>query len=203
MPEKYIDTPVSFAHLLTHQSGIPHHDRIWKDGKLDLQFEPGTGTMYSTRGYGVLGDVLCEITGLNYNELVKTYVGQPMDAPSFSANAIFFEAPGGLVYSNITDMAFMAKGVLDNTYLNEITQKELQWVPYGEDAVGNVGMGWYVNNYGADSLAIFHAGSNGKPRAFIALRPIERKGVVLLGKRSESDGSQLFYALSKELIQLL
>ena len=202
-PEKFIDSPVTFAHLLTHQSGIPHHDRIWKDGKLDLQFEPGTGTMYSTRGYGVLGDVLCEITGLNYNELVKTYIGQPLEAKSFSANPIFFEAPGGLVYSSITDMAYMAKGVLENTYLADITQKEVQWVPYGEDGVGKVGMGWYVNHYGTDSLAIFHAGSNGKPRAFIALRPIENKGVVLLGKRNESEGSQLFYALASELIHLL
>jgi CubicO group peptidase (beta-lactamase class C family) len=26
MPEEYLKTPVTFAHLLTHQSGIPHHD---------------------------------------------------------------------------------------------------------------------------------------------------------------------------------
>lgn len=203
MPEKYLDTPVTFAHLLTHQSGIPHHDRIWKDGKLDLQFEPGTNTMYSTRGYGVLGDVLCEITEMNYNKLVKNYIGHPVDATSFSANPLFFEAPGGLVYSSITDMAFMANGVLDNTYLTDSTQKDVQWVPYGEDDVGKVGMGWYVNNYGTDSLAVFHAGSNGTPRAFIALRPINKTGVVLLGRRNEAEGSQLFYALSRELIRLL
>jgi len=47
------------------------------------------------------------------------------------------------------------------------------------------------------------AGSNGTPRAFIALRPIQKTGVVLLGKRNESEGSQLFYALSRELIRLL
>jgi hypothetical protein len=64
-------------------------------------------------------------------------------------------------------------------------------------------MGWYLNNVGTDSLAVYHAGSNGKPRAFIALRPDQHIGVVLLGKRSGSKGSQLFYQLAMDLIQEL
>ena len=73
MPDQYRDSPVTFEHLLSHRSGIPHHDHIWSNGKLQLQFEPGTATLYSTRGYGVLGDVLCEIAGMNYNQLIKDY----------------------------------------------------------------------------------------------------------------------------------
>jgi len=203
MPEEYGNPDLTFKHLLSHQSGIPHHDRIRDRGKLKLAFEPGTRTMYSTRGYGVLGDVLCEVAGMNYNQLVRTYIGNPVGAGSFSAPSFLFEAPGGLVRSSISDMALFAQGVLDHTYVSSTLQHDLQWVPYAQDQLGEIGMGWYVNNVGTDSLAIYHAGSNGKPRAFIALRPDQHLGVVLLGKRSGSDGSQLFYQLAIDLIKEL
>jgi hypothetical protein len=50
------DTPLTFKHLLSHQSGVPHHSRMWKDGKLNLEFEPGTDVMYSTQGFGIIED---------------------------------------------------------------------------------------------------------------------------------------------------
>jgi len=203
MPEEYRNTDLTFRHLLTHQSGIPHHERIRDHGKLRLAFEPGTLTMYSTRGYGVLGAVLCEIAGMNYNHLVRTYIGKPVGAVSFSAPSFLFEAPGGLVRSTISDMVLFAEGVMDHTYVSSTLQHDLQWIPYAQDQLGEIGMGWYLNNAGTDSLAVYHAGSNGKPRAFIALRPDQHIGVVLLGKRSGSKGSQLFYQLALDLIQEL
>ena len=203
MPADYGNLDLTFKHLLSHQSGIPHHDRIWDHGKLRLAFEPGTQTMYSTRGYGVLGELLCEVAGMNYNQLVRTYIGDPVGAGSFSAPSFLFEAPGGLVRSTISDMVLFAEGVLDHTYVSSTLQHDLQWVPYAQDQQGEIGMGWYVNNVGTDSLAVYHAGSNGKPRAFIALRPDQHIGVVLLGKRSGSDGSQLFYQLAIDLIKEL
>ena len=203
MPEQYRDSPVTFGHLLAHQSGIPHHDRIWRRGKLQLQFEPGTATMYSTRGYGVLGDVLCEIAGMNYNQLIKDYIGRPVKAASFHAPTFLFEAPGGLVNSTISDMVLFATGVLDDTYVSDSLKRNVQWVPTSEDRLGEIGLGWSLANYGTDSLAVYHAGSNGRPRAFIALRPEQHLGVVILGKHHSSDGDQMFYQLARDLIQKL
>jgi CubicO group peptidase (beta-lactamase class C family) len=203
MPKKYEDSPVTFRHLLSHQSGIPHHDRIWDDGKLDLRFEPGTQTMYSTRGYGVLGEVLSEITGRNYNKLLQHYIAKPIDAESFAASSILFEAPGGLVESEISEMALFAEGVLGHCYVSDSLKFNLQWVPQGEDQAGELGLGWYIYHYGQENMAVYHAGSNGTPRAFITLRPRQHLGVVLLGKRNSSDGSQLFYDLARDLVQLL
>jgi len=38
MPEQYSNADLTFKHLLTHQSGIPHIDKpLWKDGKLNIQ----------------------------------------------------------------------------------------------------------------------------------------------------------------------
>jgi CubicO group peptidase (beta-lactamase class C family) len=203
MPDEYLDSPITFQHLLSHQSGIPHQDRIWNGGKLMLEFKPGTATMYSTRAYGVLGDVLCNIAGMNYNQLVKKYIGIPVGAASFQAPSWLFEAPGGLVSSTISDMALFASGVMENVYVSDSLQSTLQWVPATHDRFGEIGLGWYLTNYDTDSLAIYHAGSNGRPRAFIALRPRQHLGVVLLGRQRSSEGDQMFYQLASELIRKL
>lgn len=200
MPDEYGYSPVTFKHLLSHQSGIPHHDRIWENGKLVLEFEPGTSTLYSTKAYGVLGDILCEIANMNYNRLIYTYIESPINAESFSAPSYLFEAPGGLVNSTISDMALFANGILENVYVSDSLKMDLQWVPVTNDHIADIGLGWYLTNYGTDSLAVFHAGSNGKPRAFIALRPEQHVGVVLMGKNHSSQGSQRFYELARELI---
>jgi CubicO group peptidase (beta-lactamase class C family) len=200
MPDEYGDSPVTFKHLLSHQSGIPHHDQIWENGKLKLEFEPGTSTLYSTKAFGVLGDILCEIGNMNYNRLVSTYIGAPVNAESFNAPSCLFEAPGGLVKSTISDMALFARGILENVYVSDNLKMDLQWVPVTNDHIADIGLGWYLTNYGTDSLEVFHAGSNGKPRAFIALRPEQHIGVVLMGKNHSAQGSQRFYELAWDLI---
>jgi CubicO group peptidase (beta-lactamase class C family) len=201
MPGIYHGNQLTFQQLLSHRSGIPHHSRIWKGGYLKLEFEPGSATMYSTRGFGVLGDVLCEIAGVNYNQLVQAYIGEPVDATSFRAPNLLFEAPGGLVHSTISDMVLFAVGIMENVYISDTMQSNVQWVPVAEDRYGEIGLGWYLTNYGTDSLAVYHAGSNGRPRAFIALRPRQHIGVVLMGKHHSRDGDQLFYQLARDLIQ--
>jgi len=203
LPDIYPDVPITFAHLLSHQSGIPHHERIWQDGVLDLAFEPGTQMMYSTRGYGVLGDVLSMIGGTSYNQLVRNYIGEPAGAPSIHCPLPFFEAPGGLVQSNISDMARFACGVMNGTYVSDSLMVHRAWVPLGSDASGEMGLGWYVARPGTSDMAVYHAGSNGKPRAFLVLKPMKGTGVALLGKRVTSDGSQLFPELASRIVSHL
>ncbi|HDS08567.1 MAG TPA: class A beta-lactamase-related serine hydrolase [Bacteroides sp.] len=203
LPEKYPDVEITFAHLLSHRSGIPHQDRIWKDGKLDLAFAPGESIMYSTRGYGVLGDVLEELTGKSYNQLVKEYIGDPVGAGSIKAPLPFFEAPGGLVQSTITDMALFALGVMDATYVCDSIMFQLAWKPIAVDPVGIMGMGWYISNPDSEELTVYHAGSNGRPRAFIMIRPPGKTAIVLLAKNRDSDGRQELPELAEKVMDLL
>ena len=200
MPDEYKDTPLTFKHLLSHQGGVPHHERIWSGGKLDLEFRPGTDVMYSTRGYGILGDIMSELTGLSYNRLVKEYIGEPVGANSFSVPNFLFEAPGGLVNSTIGDMAKFARGVMIGTYASDSLAMNQLWYPWANDELG---LGWYVINHGTDSLSVYHAGSNGFPRAFMVLRPVHKLGVALLGKCSSSDGDQRFYLLARDIMRQL
>jgi len=89
---------------------------------------------------------------------------------------MLFEVPGGLVNSTISDTVLFANGVLDDTYIRDSLNLNVQWAPISEDRQEEIGLGWYLANYGTDSLAVYHAESNGKPRAFIALRPEQDSG---------------------------
>ena len=203
LPEAYPDVPITFTHLLSHTSGIPHHERIWKDGKLDLAFEPGTQMMYSTRGYGVLGEVISMIGGSSFNRMVKETIGNPAGAPSLSCPFPFFEAPGGLVQSTITDMALFASGILNGVFVGDSLLYDLAWIPLGSDGYGQMGLGWYITNPDSSELGVYHAGSNGKPRAFIAMKPYHHMAVVMMGKSEEADGPAYLPEITRRLILLL
>lgn len=166
LPEEYADTPITFRHLLTHSLGVPHQDSLWSGGTLNLEFRPGTRTMYSTHGFGILGDVMSEITGETYAALVREYIGGPVAADSFEVRHFFFDAPAGQVASTI-------------------------------------GLGWYCPNVGTDNAAVYHAGSNGAPRAFLAVRPEREQAVGLTGLNISADGAGDFSSLVISLMALL
>jgi CubicO group peptidase (beta-lactamase class C family) len=203
LPDEYPDVPITFAHLLSHRSGIPHHDDIWKGGKLALEFAPGESIMYSTRGYGVLGEVLSEIAGKSYNRLVREYIGDKVGAGSIECPSPFFEAPGGSVKSSVGDMALFARGVINGIYVQDSLMLNLAWVPIAIDPTGMMAMGWYVEHPDTGELTVYHAGSNGKRRAFILIMPHHRSAVVLMGKNESSDGKQLFPSMATEVMQVL
>lgn len=203
MPEEYSGQKISFTHLLSHRSGIPHHERIWSKGSLDLKFAPGERFMYSTRGYGVLGEVLSEIGNMSYNQLVKTYIGMPVGASTLRSPLPFFEAPGGLVQSTLGDMLLFAGGVMNSSYVDDSLLFNLAWVPAAGDPSGNMGLGWYLYKQGTEDWAVYHAGSNGKPRAFLVLKPLKKCAIVLLGKHKSPDGKQQFQELAQKIMEVI
>ncbi len=201
LPDAYPDVPVTFRHLLSHRSGIPHHERIWSDGKLDLRFEPGSRMLYSTRGYGVLGDVISMIGGRSFGKMVRDYIGTPLGASSIRCPLPFFEAPGGLIQSNISDMALFATGLLNGSYLSDTVLYRHAWVPAGSDESGEMGLGWYIAHPGMENMAVYHAGSNGRPRAFLVLKPQKRSAVVLLGKCTDAGHPQQLPELARRIME--
>jgi CubicO group peptidase (beta-lactamase class C family) len=202
LPEAYSNTPITFLHLLTHQSGVSHLSDMWNGEKLNLAFQPGTDVMYSSNAYGILGDVMGEITGLSYSKMVETYIGDPVGATSFWSIP-HFQAPAGQVRSTIQDMAQFAIGVMDGTYVSEETLRELVYRRYAEDESGDICLGWYCTNLGSDELAIYHAGSNGRPRAFLAIKPYLGFAVAITGINHSEEGQHDFGDLTIELMAAL
>ena len=202
-PAEYADTPVTFMHLLTHRSGLPHQSWFWKGDELALGFRPGTAMLYSTKGYGVLGEVLEAASGSAYRDLVREYIAEPVGADSLYSDGLFFEAPAGRVWSTIGDMALVAVGVIQDTYITRELLTTVVLRSYGADAEGEMGVGWRVAYLGADDVAMYHGGSNGAPRAFLAIKPIAGHAVALSGKHVRSDGPQELPGLSIDLMGVL
>ncbi|UCE22020.1 MAG: serine hydrolase [Candidatus Aminicenantes bacterium] len=198
MPEQYAGANLTFRHLLTHQSGIPHINKpLWKDGKLNLQFQPGTKTEYSTNGFAVLGEILEEITGKSYSDLVKEYVGKPVQASSFWAEGTF-RAPGARVHSTPEDFARFAQGVINHTYMSERDFTNILAKDYGESALG-----WGGSDWDTDDFVMGHAGSNGKPRAYILIKPKKKLGVVLMGEANSTKEDIWFLNLGSILMDII
>ena len=182
LPINYESDSISFKHLLTHHSGIPHINKpLWKNGKLNLQFKPGSEFLYTTNGFGVLGEILEEITGKTYSELVKEYIGEPVQAGSFWAETNF-RAPGARIHSTTNDFAKFARGVINNKYISENDLSEVVLADYN-----GVGLAWGCENFNTEDITMMHAGSNGRPRAYILLKPKKKLGVVLMGDCNTKD----------------
>jgi CubicO group peptidase (beta-lactamase class C family) len=203
MPQEYTDTQITIRQLLIHTSGVPHLSKLWDGSKLKMDFRPSTGVQYSSNGYGILGDLMEEITGKPYKQLIKDYISEPIGAESFKVLIPSFLAPAGQVASTIEDMARFAIGVMDGQYIstdmlcNEVLKQ------YAKDQYGTIGLGWYCTNLDTPDLAGYHAGSNGRPRAFLAIKPQSKNAIALTGLNRSKKNAQEFGALTIDLMAII
>ena len=201
-PEPYDDTPITFKHLLTHQSGVPHRSELWNDGKLNLAFRPGTSVQYSTQGYGILGFAMHNITGKHYDGLLKEYIGDPVGATSFLATQ-HFTAPGGQVHSTIHDMALFSIGVMNGQYVSDGSLYDVMFKGYAQDRSRTICLGWFCSDLDGRDLTVYHNGSNGRPRAHLRIKPLKRLAVAITGMSMSEEDPQDFGELSIRLMKVL
>ncbi|MBL7113898.1 MAG: hypothetical protein ISS19_18310 [Bacteroidales bacterium] len=86
-----------------------------------VQVQEPVGPERNNQGFRIVGEILTDITGSSYNKPVKDYIGDPAGANTFSVPNLLFEAHGGLFYSSIHDMALFARGIINNTYVDDTT----------------------------------------------------------------------------------
>lgn len=203
VPKDCGENQITFRHLLTHTSGVSHESRLWYHGKLKLDFCPGDDVQYSSHGYGILGDVMEKVTGKSYKRLVKDYIGKPINATSFTVLLPFFDAPAGQVASTIEDMARFANAVMEGRYISEDMLYQEVLKQYAEDRHGPIGLGWYCSGMDTLDVAGYHAGSNGRPRAFLAIKPRKKNAVALLGLNRSEKGAHDFGKLTIDLMAII
>lgn len=177
--------------------------QLWDGGKLKLDFKPGTSVQYSSNGFGILGDVMEEITGKSYSKLIQDYIAEPIGAESFTVLIPAFLAPGGQVASNIEDMARFAIRVMEGKYIDNDTLCNEILKEYAKNRFGSIGLGWYCTNLDSNDLAGYHAGSNGRPRAFLAIKPYKKNAVALTGLNRSEKNPQVFAELTIDLMAII
>lgn len=87
------EAPVTIKHLLTHTSGVPRDSRLTDFRRLfqptraeairvlpsqSLQTPPGETTAYSNLGYGVLGEIIAETSGMSYPAYLEQKIFTPL-----------------------------------------------------------------------------------------------------------------------------
>jgi hypothetical protein len=71
------------------------------------------------------------------------------------------------------------------------------------DRDGAIGLGWYCTGMNAGELAGYHAGSNGKPRAFLAIKPHKKNAIALTGLNRAEKNPHDFGQLTIDLMAIL
>lgn len=198
MPAAYAQDRITFRQILTHTSGIPHiRTPLWRDGRLNLLFKPGTRFEYSSNAFSVLGEIMSEVTGKPFSDLVKEHIGQPVGATSFWAEDTF-RAPAARIHSTTRDFLKFALGVINNSYLSENEFDEILVGRRREESLG-----WGTGYIGTPDLTLAHSGSNGKPRSHFVIKPKKKIALVLMGETKSAHTDIWFLRLAPILMDMI
>lgn len=94
VPEYIYGKRMTVTQLLNHRAGVPHRlipddaqtepkttdDMVRAANAMQLQYEPGSKSVYSSGGYAILAAVLEHVTGKGYDALLQEMVARPVGA---------------------------------------------------------------------------------------------------------------------------
>jgi len=198
IPSQFKSTPLTLQHLLTHMGGVKHLG----DENTSAMFvaEPGTQFMYSTNGFGIIGDVMESVLHTSYSTIVRTEIANQIGAPTLTASDQFI-ASGALVKSNIQDFASFAAGIIHNSFVTSDTLYNKMLKSYVPGY--SMGLGFQVSGSG-DNIAALHSGSNGTPKAFLYVKPrLKRAVTIFCDARYDWSDSSVLANLSESLDSIL
>ncbi len=136
---------VTFHHLLTHSSGLPAWHKLWETAatpqamlqtiyQMELQYEPGTQTIYSCLGFIVLGKALEKLAEQPLDQLLQEQIFAPLGMAHTGYNppqkyqeriapTEYDSARGGIVHGRVHDEnAYYLGGVSGNAGLFSTVQ---------------------------------------------------------------------------------
>ncbi|MFC5547765.1 serine hydrolase domain-containing protein [Massilia aerilata] len=239
---------VTVRHLLSNTSGIPNglaqalkQDRAaTENSKLTPSqgalrygagapgFEPGTKFDYSFTNWVLVGAIVEKLTGLDFQQAIKTLVLQPAgvrdtgfanDAwTSMPQAALAYDkekskrkmsamppmvAASGTVYSTAADLVAIADAVYAGDLLSGKSRAELLTVQHAEE---NYALGGRVRDIGSGAAkrrVIWNGGVIGGYKTLLVYAPADGAAVVLLNNTDidQSDQNKLAEALLDELLQ--
>ena len=227
---------VTIEMLLTHSSGIRdyHYLPDWIEiskldktpeytiervAELSYDFEPGTNFKYTNSGYILLGLIIEKVSGLSFEEYVKTKIIEPLEltntgiidnrkmvdglANGYSTNLktsekaeyINYYQPfsSGNMYSTTYDLWKFTKAVMKNKLLKEEKTKSIF-----TSGLGSYGYGWGIRNY--DSvLAYGHLGAMNGYVGGITYIP---EGEYFIAFLTNDDNTQR-YTVAENLVKIV
>lgn len=235
------EATITIGQLLHHTSGIPFRtiadipastakdaleQNVRQLSGIQLEHEPGKQFEYATINYDILGLILEQISGMQYEQFISQHILQPWglkstqvgrqslspsiatgykpafgtvqeyQAPEFRGNT-----PAGYILTDLNDMERWLKiqtGVqqVADTDLLKLSHEPDRTVAPNYDG-SSYAAGWAVFQDGEGFLA--HSGSNPNYSSYIAFRPEEATGVAILANMN----SDLVMETGVGIMQLL
>ena len=186
--------------VLSHSSGLPN----WRNGKLELQFDPGEQYQYSGEGFVYLMKVIEHLQKKEINHVMEELVFQPlgMSRSSYTWEDRFesnfapphdfmgFTIPkrkrssSNVAYSLQTTAEDYSKLILAVLNAEGLKKKTVDKMMSAQIKVANWdnlywGLGWGIQNT-KKGKAIWQWGDNGTYKAFTMTYPGVEKGIVFL-----------------------
>lgn len=183
LPPQFSDTPVTFRHLLEHSSGLPGRnsaapDRVWVNGRLNLQTTPGSTYAASDVDYAVIEDLLAEMTGKTYDRLLAESIGAPVCSSSIKALSPDDPNVAG-VTCTLADLTKFMSHLLAGRY---ISGELIRTVAWEERVADNKGMGWDIMKSSDSDYATmaFAYSTHGSQEVYMACQPCGQIGAVIV-----------------------
>lgn len=203
--------PSDFAAVTAADSLNPyalyHQEHLYAYlSKYEASGEPGSTYVYSNLGYAVLGTILSNISGKNYNEMVQEVIAQPLELgnttehPDAKQNFIPVHNQKGETTPHWTFRAFAAAGALKSTVMDLLRYAKAHFkMPETdlEKALAltrqftffnppdtDIGLAWHMVMQGG-SLVYQHTGGTYGSSSYIAFSPDKNIAVVVLSNSSE------------------
>lgn len=238
---------ITIHQLLTHTSGIPNYtdfpdfvrnrsfetmtpkELISSFSEKPLDFEPGSQFSYSNSGYIVLGAVIEQITGKNYEQVVEEKILDPlgMDNSGYInrkkitpkrargyenrfnhyTNAAYLDMSlpysAGALYSTVEDLYKWDQALYDDKILSD-KSKEKMFTGYIKDFGGKYAYGWDVGNVAindkGDSTAyISHGGGIFGFSSIIVRLPEHKQLIVLLNNTGNAPLNKIYTGIKNIL----
>lgn len=122
---------ITIEHLLTHTSGLKEiteldifHNQLMKNGshpdslvnyflKFPLEFDPGEKFRYNNSGYHLLGLIIERVSGLEYNEYIKSYLLDVAEMTNTEADQNSL-----LIENRVSGYENSSKGIVNATYID-------------------------------------------------------------------------------------
>lgn len=169
---------------------------------------PDSIYQYSNLGYGLLGDILSNISGKTYNEMVQELICQPLglqnttehpnpdsqyvakvynekgvETPLWTFDAF---AAHGALKSTVRDLLAYAKAhfKMPESDLEHALARTRQFT-YFNPPDTDIGLAWHMNVVG-DELIYWHNGGTFGSSGYIAFTPDKKIAIVVLSNTAES-----------------
>lgn len=222
---------ITIEHLLTHTSGIYEYTKgsdladpseksfIKFIVTKPLDFSPGTTWSYSNSGYWLLGFIISKVTGMTYEDAVRTFIFKPLHmghsgfdfkglshknkttgyelfSATIKKEAIEYTLgpfSAGAIYSTVDDLFKFHNGLQNFSIIKEASLKKAY-----KPSRNNYGYGWIIDSLDG-KLRVSHSGGAAGYRSNFMRIPADDICIILFNNNENA----IVDLITKNLIQIL